>query len=208
MSTPLSARRVQTELTEARIIAAAADLFVAQGYAATTLAAVAEHAGVGHRTVYVRFGTKAALFARVIDSGVAGDPEASEAPNGPDAATRIAQFARAGAQIMQRTGELFEVAQQAASIEASLAGNGQQGLRSTRAVHREFWQGLADDGLLSAELGGSAGADLTWLIDTTTVLGSAETFVAGRQLFGWTSQAYEQWLSTSYSRLAGIAQRS
>jgi AcrR family transcriptional regulator len=59
--------------TEERILAAARSLFLRDGYAATTLAAVADAAGVGHRTVYVRFGTKAALLKRVVDVAVAGD---------------------------------------------------------------------------------------------------------------------------------------
>ena len=49
--------------TEERILVAARTLFLRDGYAATTLAAVADAARVGHRTVYVRFGTKAALEA-------------------------------------------------------------------------------------------------------------------------------------------------
>src|SRR6201987_6367019 len=59
--------------TEERILAAARTLFLRDGYAATTLAAVADAARVGHRTVYVRFGTKAALLKRVVDVAVAGD---------------------------------------------------------------------------------------------------------------------------------------
>ncbi|MDT4984636.1 MAG: hypothetical protein QOF95_2126, partial [Pseudonocardiales bacterium] len=44
--------------TEAKVLRAAAELFVGLGYSATTLRAVAKAAGVGERTVYVRFGTK------------------------------------------------------------------------------------------------------------------------------------------------------
>ena len=55
-------RQAQIRQTEERIIAAATELFVADGYVATTLEAVARRAQVGGRTVYVRFGTKAALF--------------------------------------------------------------------------------------------------------------------------------------------------
>lgn len=44
-----------------------------QGYHATALTEVADTSGVGHRTVYLRFGTKAALLKRVTDIAVAGD---------------------------------------------------------------------------------------------------------------------------------------
>ena len=59
--------------TEARLVDAATRLFVRNGYVATTLTAVAEEAGVAPRTVYLRFGTKVALFARVMDVAVVGD---------------------------------------------------------------------------------------------------------------------------------------
>src|SRR6516225_1192196 len=65
-----AARVVQNE---ERIVRAAHDLFVTDGYQATTLAAVADAAGVAHRTVYVRFGTKAALLKRVVDVALVGD---------------------------------------------------------------------------------------------------------------------------------------
>ena len=68
-------RQAQTALTEQRILAAATELFLADGYVATTLEAVARRARVAARTVYVRFGTKAALFKRVVDVAIVGDTE-------------------------------------------------------------------------------------------------------------------------------------
>jgi AcrR family transcriptional regulator len=68
-------RQAQTALTEERIVAAATELFLADGYVATTLEAVARRARVAARTVYVRFGSKAALFKRVVDVAIVGDTE-------------------------------------------------------------------------------------------------------------------------------------
>ena len=200
-------RRIQTEHTEARVLVAATELFVANGYLATTLAAVAERAGVGARTVYVRFGTKAALFARVVDVAIAGDaapvapldrPEHRSAFVGSDADARLAAFCRLGGQIMRRTGALFAVAQEAAMIDPVLQRNWQAGRLGIRESHRLFWQRMADDGLLLPA------TDLTWLIDTTTVLGSAETFLLARNLYRWSIPAYERWLFASYRRLARL----
>src|SRR5918911_3920091 len=69
----LSAQRVAR--TEAELMDAAHDLFLEQGYVSTTLAQVAQRAGLAARTVYVRFGTKAALFTRVVDGALVGDAE-------------------------------------------------------------------------------------------------------------------------------------
>jgi TetR/AcrR family transcriptional regulator, mexJK operon transcriptional repressor len=49
-----------------RILEAATELFLAEGYGSTTIEAVAARAGVSKRTFYHRFNDKAALFAAVV----------------------------------------------------------------------------------------------------------------------------------------------
>lgn len=60
-------RRRQEQAAETRrtIIAAANELFIAQGYGQTTIKQVAAHAGVSVETVYATFGTKASLLRHV-----------------------------------------------------------------------------------------------------------------------------------------------
>src|SRR5215468_10547878 len=70
---PAGLRAARVLENEERIVRAAHELFVRDGYAPTTLTAVADAAGVAHRTVYVRFGTKAELLKRVIGVAQAGD---------------------------------------------------------------------------------------------------------------------------------------
>src|SRR3954469_9652397 len=77
----LSAQRVAR--TEAELMDAAQELFLDQGYVATTLAQVAQRAGLAARTVYVRFGTKAALFGRVVDRALVGDAEPVDVAHRP-----------------------------------------------------------------------------------------------------------------------------
>jgi AcrR family transcriptional regulator len=202
-------RQAQIAQTEARIVAAATELFLAEGYHAATLEAVAKRAQVGARTVYLRFGTKAALFKRVVDVAIVGDTQlidvlgrdwAQAAMTAPTAAERIAANAAAARQIMERTGALFAVAQQAAASEPLIAGSWQQGREQTRQFYVAFWTRMAEDGLLAA------GADLPWLIDTTAVLGAAETYLLISRLNGWDLDAYQDWLATTVTRLAGPAQ--
>ena len=197
-------RQAQTALTEQRIVAAASELFLADGYVATTLEAVARRARVAARTVYVRFGTKAALFKRVVDVAIVGDTEAVdvlgrdwmiEAMTATTLAGRIAAGAAAGRQIMERTGALFAVAQQAAGIEPVIAGYWQQGREQTRHGQEVFCTKLTDDGLLPP------GTDLTWLIDTVTVLVAAETYLLVTRMLGWDLDGYQDWLELSLTRL-------
>jgi AcrR family transcriptional regulator len=203
-----SLRQAQIAQTERRIVSAATELFLADGYLATTLEAVAKHAQVGVRTVYLRFDTKVALFKRVVDEAIVGDAEPVDvlgrdwmraAMTAPTAAERIAASAAAGRQIMERTGALFAVAQQAAAVEPLIAGFWQQGREQTRHAHAVFWTRMADDGLLDP------GADLDWLIDTTSILAAAETYLLITRLTGWDLDAYQDWLATTWARLAKVA---
>ena len=69
-----SARReAQARETRRSILDAAAELFVASGYAATTIQAVADQAGVAVQTVYAVFGTKRELLRQLIESTITGD---------------------------------------------------------------------------------------------------------------------------------------
>jgi AcrR family transcriptional regulator len=68
-------RREQARATRARIIAAAQHAFVAEGYAATTMPAIASAAETSVETVYTAFGNKPALAKAVFDVAIAGDDE-------------------------------------------------------------------------------------------------------------------------------------
>ena len=205
---PPPLRQAQTALTEQRIVAAATELFLADGYLATTLEAVAKRARVGARTVYVRFGTKSELFKRVVDVAIVGDTAPVDvlgrdwmqrALTAPTAAERIAAAAAAGRQIMERSGALFAVALQAAAIEPAIQEAFQEGRRGARRAQEAFWTAMADDGLLPA------GADVAWLVDTTGLLGSAETYLQAGRLYDWSFDQYEEWVVTTWTRLAAAS---
>ena len=186
-------------------MAAATELFLADGYTVTTLEAVARRARVGARTVYLRFGTKAALFKRVVDVAIVGDTLPVDvlgrdwmqaALTAPTAAERIAASAAVGRQIMERTGALFAVAQQAAAVEPLIAEAWQQGREQSRHANAVFWTRMADDGLLAR------GVDLDWLIDTSSILAAAETYLLVTRMLGWDLDAYQEWLAATAIRLA------
>jgi AcrR family transcriptional regulator len=200
-----SLREAQIAHTEQRIVAAATELFLADGYVATTLEAVAKRAQVGARTVYVRFGTKAALFKRVVDVAIVGDTQpiavldrqwAKPAGTAPTAGERIAANAAICRQIHERAGPLFAVAQQAAAIEPLIAGFWQEGREQSRQAQAEFWSGLARDGLLDPA------SDLDWMIDTAAIAGAAETYLLIWRMLGWDIDAYEDWLVATFTMIA------
>jgi len=72
---PKLSRRERAKATHWRIVKAAYTLFCARGYAGTTMAQIAEAAGVAVQTVYFTFHTKSMLLSRAYDFAVMGEDE-------------------------------------------------------------------------------------------------------------------------------------
>jgi AcrR family transcriptional regulator len=198
--------------TEARILEAATELFVRDGYQPTTLAAVAAAAGVGERTVYVRFGTKVALLRRAVDVAVAGDAEDRPVAERPwvlealGAATleeRVDALVAGSVALMARAGDLFEVALQAQSGEPALVEAFEAGRTATRALLHRFVASARSDGLLD-DCHDRDGADArdeaepgrrTWQEETAALAAHAETYLLLRRTTGWSPQEYGEWLA-------------
>src|SRR5947208_4976007 len=147
----------QVARTEGRVLEAATRLFLERGYTATTVEDVAAAADVGARTIYVRFSSKALLFKRVVDVAIVGDTAPVDvlgrdwmqsAFTGPTQAERITAIAAANRQILERTGPLFAVAQEAAAVEPVVREFWQQGREQSRQGQQAVWSKLAADGLL------------------------------------------------------------
>src|SRR4051794_2391256 len=68
-------RTKQAAQTRAEVLDAAIELFGEQGWAGTTLAAVAERAGVAVETIYKTFGSKKDLLRAAMDVAIVGDAE-------------------------------------------------------------------------------------------------------------------------------------
>ncbi|WP_346045113.1 helix-turn-helix domain-containing protein [Actinomadura chokoriensis] len=179
------------------MVEAARALFVREGYHATTLTAVADRAEVGHRTVYVRFGTKAALLRHVVDVAVAGDTAERAvaerdwyraALTGRTLADRIEALAEGTAGLMERAADLFEVVLQAQATEPELAEAFQAGRADTRGLLRRFVESARTDGLLAET------TDPAWQEETVALAGQAETYLLLRRTTGWAPEQYGAWL--------------
>lgn len=191
--------------TEQRIIAAAARMFQADGYAATTLSGVAAAAGVGDRTVYVRFGTKAELLKRAIGVALVGDllpvdvagrEWSIRASSAPTLQERVAAYADGARGLMERAGALIAVAQQAEATEPEIAQAAQAAREDTVVQIRRFWERLRADGLMHVD------ADLEWVVATSTLLGAAQTYVLMTQMLRWDPPTYREWLYRTWMQLA------
>src|SRR5687768_7011549 len=72
MSIASSTRADRALVTRRRMVRAAYDLFCANGYLGTTIAAVAKEAGVAVPTIYYTFGTKAVLLDEALGAAIVG----------------------------------------------------------------------------------------------------------------------------------------
>lgn len=70
-----SKRAQKAQETRRRILEAALELFVQDGYGATNLQDIADRAGVAVQTIYFIFGNKRALLKELVDVTIAGDDE-------------------------------------------------------------------------------------------------------------------------------------
>src|SRR6478672_13170681 len=122
-------RRAQADATKRDILAAAQRLFERQGYAATTMAAIAREAGVALKTVYLAFETKAgvlrALWHLLLRGDTADAPVAErdwyrEVLDETDPERQLRLNAHNGRVVKQRIGAVIEVIRAAAPADPDI----------------------------------------------------------------------------------------
>src|SRR4051794_28856763 len=114
-------RRASASDTRERISAAAEELFLRDGYARTSIRAVAKQAGVSEATIYLAFETKAALLDATILRAVRDNPgEPFDAFIAGPPERLIARLAASNAALMARAAPLIALGEAAALMEADL----------------------------------------------------------------------------------------
>jgi AcrR family transcriptional regulator len=186
------------------VIEAATVLFLRDGYSRTSLAAVAERARVGERTVYARFETKARLFQRVIEAATVGDSDSAPLPerdwsrramSAPTLAERIEAFADGVADMHERLGPLMAVNGEVEASEPEVQLSASAAREATVAFLGAFWGNAQRDGLLPE------GTDVAWLVSTSVILSAAETRLIISRHHAWERAEYRRWLADTWSRL-------
>ena len=124
-------RREQAKETRRRIVGAAHDLFVGHGYGRTTIAEVANAAGVAVETVYAAYRNKPTLLRQVWYATFRGDdedirlldrPEIRAVLAEPDLATRLRAHAVVLTPVFRRITPLLRALQGAATSEPAAEG--------------------------------------------------------------------------------------
>jgi AcrR family transcriptional regulator len=130
MSETVKPRAARTRATRRRIVDAAAELFVAEGYGATTLEQIAARAGVAVQTVYFHFGNKRTVLKEAVDVAAVGDDEPvallerpwlDELRGEPDPRRVVALWVANSRTIYARIGPIMHVVRDAAATDPDMA---------------------------------------------------------------------------------------
>jgi AcrR family transcriptional regulator len=123
-------REEQAARTRARILDAAAELFLERGYARTTIKDIAVQADVARDTVHAIFGSKARVLTALIDYRLVPDgsvtnvtqlPEALAIKDEVDQRKQIELFAKFIAGISTELRPVFEILRTASAVEPEMA---------------------------------------------------------------------------------------
>lgn len=197
-------RREAARRTRHAILQAAGELFQERGYAATTMTAVAERAGVALDTVYESVGRKPMLFRLLVETAISGEDEPVPALEREyvkamraetSAGRKLDVYATAVATIMARLAPLLQVVREAAAGEPSLAELWRQISERRAGNMRLLAADLAATGELRPELPVDEAADVIWATNSPELY----LLLVGER--GWEPERYQRWLAATWRRL-------
>ena len=162
-------RRAAAEATRERICAAAERLFLRDGYARTSIRAVAREAGVAQATVYLTFSTKSALLnATILRATGAGEGKPLSAILAAPPADMLSRLADAHAVAMGRAARIIALGESALLTDPDLRPLRDRAHANLRAAYTAIAQRLADAQLLQPEITAAGAADTLYAICNET----------------------------------------
>lgn len=192
-----AARTAAAQETRRKIRAAAAEGFVLQGYAATSMKAIAAAAGVSEATVFLAFPTKAALLAECIRVAVRGDDDPTpllarewprvllEAP--PE--RMLGLLADGSAELLSRTARLLAVGESVGPAEPVLNEVRERGRAATHADLLALARAMKRAGALKHGMSPERAADILYALAA-----SESVYLRLVEHRGWSTAAYARML--------------
>jgi AcrR family transcriptional regulator len=185
-----SSRRASAAATRERICAAAEDLFVRDGYARTSVRAVAKAAGVAEATMYLAFPGKGALLDAVIiratrDNASEGLDAIAAAP--PEEI--LPRLVASNAVLMARAARLIALGESATLMDAELRPLRERAHRHLRGAFRVIADRLDAAGLLRS--GPQEAADSLYAI------ANEDTYLRMTEGAGLSPERYAGWLTST-----------
>jgi AcrR family transcriptional regulator len=190
-------RREQAAATRVQILRAAQELFERDGYAATSIAAIAAAAGVSVKTVYLAFESKSGLLRALWHLLLRGDRDSTpvgerdwfrEVLIEPDPARQLRLNTRNSLTVKTRAGALLQVIRDAASAEPEIDALWARIQTEFRDNQRAVVESLERKRALKAELDAAAATDILWALNHPSLY----WLLVGER--GWKAERYEEWL--------------
>lgn len=191
-------RERQAQATRRDIIAAARRLFAERGYAATSVAQIAEEAGVAVQTIYDSLGSKRAIALALVDLI---DEEGGVLEMIPVIMGEIDPRRLVGHQVHlnrllnERCDDLLRVLRATAPLEPDVAAVLSEGYGRQRSGAKQVVSRLAAMGALQPDLAPDVAAAYM------AVLTSGETYETFTQVYGWSWDECEQRTTATLQRL-------
>lgn len=191
-------RREQAAATRQLILEAAKRLFERDGYAATTIAAIAREAGVSTKTVYLGFESKSGVLRAVWHLLLRGDADKTPTSQRtffqdllaePDAERQLTSLARSSRQVKERSGRLLAVIRSAAHTDADSAALWARIQTEFYEMQPPIIESLRRKKALRRGLDPVRAADLLW------TLNHPEVWLLLVHERGWTPSEWEKWFA-------------
>jgi AcrR family transcriptional regulator len=190
-------RREQAAETRRKILRSAQGLFEREGYAATSMAAIATAAGVSLKTVYLAFETKSGLLRALWHLLLRGEQDSipvGEQPwyravlDEPDPERQLRLNMRNSLIVKTGAGGMLEVIRSAASADPEIGALWARIQTEFHDNQRAIVQSIADKRALAASLDVAAATDILWALNHPNLY----ALLAGER--GWSPERYERWL--------------
>lgn len=200
MATDSISRVERTRRTRRRMLESARELFIEEGFAATTVAQIADGADVAEQTIYYTFGTKGRLLIEVVETTAAGHSDPEPVPQrawfqqslaAPTGQRVLALTVEHGTMIYERVAPLWPAVNAAAAIDADVAEYWQGITAGRRSGQRAMVARIAELGELRT------GLDIEPATDIVGVLDGHATYRSLVQEARWPVDAYRSWLFTT-----------
>ena len=185
-------RQRQAEETRQRILEAARSLFESQGYAATTLEAIAELAEVSPKTLGAVFGSKRALLAEVINPEAFSTPVKlliEELRATEDPSRQLSLVAQITRQAYEPMASSLELLRTAGAVAPELADVARQIEARRRQNQARLIASLSEQGALGPGLSFEEATDVLWALTSYDVY---RMLVVEQR---WEPERYETWLA-------------
>ncbi|MGA8112268.1 MAG: helix-turn-helix domain-containing protein [Actinocatenispora sp.] len=188
-------RAERSRQTRGRIIDAARELFVEQGYGATNLQDVADRAGVAVQTIYFVFRNKRTLFKDVVDTTIAGDTEPvatmdrawfRDACAAPTAADQLRAHIHGTRQILDRVARITPLIAAASATDPEIAAQWPDEQNPRFTVQHAAAEALV------AKPDARAGLTVETAADLLFGLLSPQLYLVFVQERGWTPETWER----------------